>query len=84
MFRRRHLGMPARMQPLEEWDVSIETLAANRDLVVAVGRIRGRRSEQTLDITGGNVLRFDDDARIVEAWGWCADQDKLDAFFAGP
>ena len=76
------VDMPARMQPLEVWQISIETLAANQDLVVAVGRIRGRRHGQTLDVTGGHVLRFDHDARIVEAWGWCADQGRLDAFFA--
>ena len=74
--------MPARMQPLEEWQFHIESLAANQDLVVSVGRIRGSRLGRTLDTTGGHVLRFDPDARIIEAWGWCANQSALDAFFA--
>jgi hypothetical protein len=74
--------MPARMQPLDEYVFDIESLAANLDLVVSIARIRGRRLERTLDTTGGHVLRFDADSRIVEAWGWCADQSDLDAFFA--
>lgn len=53
-------------------------------LVVSVGRIRGTRLGRTLDATGGHVLRFDAEARIVEAWGWCADQPALDGFFAQP
>ena len=74
--------MPARMQPLDDWNLHIESLAANQDLVVAVARIRARRLGRTLDTTGGHVLRFDPDSRILEAWGWCAAQSELDAFFA--
>jgi ketosteroid isomerase-like protein len=74
--------MPARMQPLDEWRVDIEHLAANRDLVVASGRVRGRRKGRTVDAAGGHVFRFDANGRIAEAWGWCADQEVLDAFFA--
>ena len=74
--------MPARMEPLVEWTFHVESLAANQDLVVSVGRIRGSRLGRTLDATAGHVLRFDPDARIIEAWGWCADQSALDAFFA--
>jgi uncharacterized protein len=76
------VDMPARMQPLEEWEVTIESLAANHDLVISVARIRGRRLGHGLDVSGGHVFRFDHDARIVEAWGWCADQAALDDFFA--
>ncbi|MET0829587.1 MAG: nuclear transport factor 2 family protein [Microbacterium sp.] len=76
--------MPARMAPLDEFDVRIESLAANRELVIAVARIRGLRRGRRLDVVGGHVLRFSEDARIVEAWGWCADQQALDAFFAEP
>ena len=74
--------MPARMQPLDQLEFHIDSLAANQDLVVSVARIRGRRLGRTLDTTGGHVLRFDPDARIIEAWGWCANQSDLDAFFA--
>ncbi len=78
------VDMPARMQPLDQFQVDVEHTAANRDLVVSVARITGRRRGRALDVTGGHVLRFDDDGRIVEAWGWCADQPALDAFFAEP
>ena len=75
--------MPARMQPLEEWQIAVESLAANQEIVVSVCRIQGRRLGRALDTTGGHVLRFDQDARIVETWGWCANQEEVDAFFAG-
>lgn len=78
------VAMPARMQPLEEWEIRIDHLAANGDIVVAVGRIRGRRRGRVIDAVAGHVLRYDGEARIVEAWGWCADQAALDAFFAEP
>ena len=74
--------MPARMQPLDVWSVDIEQFAANEDLVIAVGRIRGRRLGRVIDAVGGHVFRFDSDSKIAEAWGWCAEQDHLDAFFA--
>ena len=74
--------MPARMQPLDELALHIESLAANDDLVVSVAKIQGLRPERTLDTTGGHILRFDADSRIIEAWGWCANQESLDAFFA--
>src|SRR5688572_17363397 len=74
--------MPARMMPLDEWSVDIEHFAANSDLVVAVGRIRGRRLDWVIDAAGGHVFRFDSESKVVEAWGWCAEQDQLDAFFA--
>ena len=74
--------MPVRMQPLDEWSVDIEHFAANEDLVVAVGRIRGRRLGRVIDTVGGHVIRFDSESRVAEAWGWCAEQERLDAFFA--
>ena len=70
------------MQPLEDWSVDIEHFADNADLVVAVGRIRGRRLGRVIDAVGGHVFRFDSDSKVAEAWGWCADQDRLDEFFA--
>jgi ketosteroid isomerase-like protein len=75
--------MPARMQPLEEWSMDIEHFAANEDLVVAVGRIRGRRLGRVIDTTGGHIFRFDSTSKVAEAWGWCAEQRQLDAFFGG-
>lgn len=74
--------MPARMQPLDEWAIEIDSLAANDDLVVAVGRVYGRRLGRTVDAVAGHVFRFDSESRIAEAWGWCADQAALDTFFS--
>jgi hypothetical protein len=74
--------MPARMQPLEEWSLDVESLAVNDDLVVAVGRLHGRRLGRAIDVQGGHVFRYDNNSSILEAWGWCADQRALDAFFA--
>jgi ketosteroid isomerase-like protein len=74
--------MPARMQPLDEWDLQIQHLGANEDLVVAVGLLRGRRLGRTIEAVCGHVLRYGQDSRIAEAWGWCSDQRALDEFFA--
>jgi ketosteroid isomerase-like protein len=74
--------MPARMQPLDQWDLEIHDLGANEDLVVAVGRVRGRRLGRSIEAVCGHVLRYDSDSRIVEAWGWCSDQRALAEFFA--
>jgi SnoaL-like protein len=74
--------MPARMQPLDQWDVEIQQLAANEDLVVAVGRLQGRRLGRSIGAVCGHVLRYDRDSHIAEAWGWCSDQQALDEFFA--
>jgi ketosteroid isomerase-like protein len=76
------VDMPARMQPLDDWEVAIEHLAANGDLVVASGRVSGRRRGRKVDAAGGHVFRFDAEGRIAEAWGWCADQSALDDFFS--
>jgi uncharacterized protein len=78
------VDMPARMQPLEEWQITIESLAANQHLVISVANIRGRRLGRELDVRGGHIFRFDEDSSIVEAWGWCADQGALDIFFTQP
>jgi ketosteroid isomerase-like protein len=76
--------MPARMQPLDRWSMTIDHLAANADLVVSVGRVSGRRLNRTIDAVAGHVFRLDAESRIVEAWGWCDDQGALDEFFAEP
>ena len=72
--------MPARMQPLDELAFHIESLAANDDLVVSVAKIQGRRLERTLDTTGGHILRFDADSRIIEAWGGARTKRALTPF----
>jgi hypothetical protein len=78
------VDMPARMQPLDEWRLDIETIAANDDLVVASGSVSGRRLGREITAPAGHVFRLDGASRIVEAWGWCSDQAALDRFFTGP
>ena len=73
--------MPAKMQPLDEWDVELVDLFGNVDLVMATVNIRGRRGDVAVDCTGGHVFRLDDNAKIVEAWGFVRDQAELDRLF---
>jgi SnoaL-like domain len=74
--------MPARMLPLDDFSIEPESFAANADLVITVCRLSGHRFGRTIDAVGGHVFRFDAASKIAEAWGWCADQSALDAFFA--
>ena len=76
------VDLPARMQPLDEWSLEIDILSANDDLVISSGQLHGRRLGREITATAGHVFRFDADARIVEAWGWCSDQEALDRLFA--
>ena len=61
--------MPARMQPLEEWSLDVESLAANDDLVVAVGQLHGRRLGRAIDVQGGHVFRYDNNSSIPRSLG---------------
>lgn len=76
--------MPKLMQPLDEWDIEVCDLLANGELVVATVRLRARRAALEVDSSGAHLFRLDDDARIVEAWGFVAEQAALDALFDSP
>jgi ketosteroid isomerase-like protein len=73
--------MVRRMQPLDGWRIEPRDIMANEDLVVATVRLTGERRGMTIDTPGAHVFRFDEEGRIVEAWGFTADQARLDAFF---
>lgn len=73
------LEMPQSMQPLDRWEIDVVDVMANDDLVVATVRIRGERYGRILDCSGAHVFRLDASARIVEAWGFIADQVAADA-----
>ena len=73
----RELG--ERMQPLERWELDLVDVMANRDMVVATVRLSAARHGRVLSTSGAHVFRLDDSARIVEAWGFTADQTALDA-----
>jgi ketosteroid isomerase-like protein len=71
-------AMPEAMQPLERWEIDVVDVMGNADLVVATVAIRGTRYGLSIESGGAHVFRLDDDARIVEAWGFVAEQALLD------
>jgi hypothetical protein len=71
--------MPASMQPLDRWELDVIDVMGNADLVVATVMVRGERYGRSIDTTGAHVFRLDGESRIVEAWGFVADQPGLDA-----
>jgi hypothetical protein len=70
--------MPAKMQPLDEWDLEVVDIFGNADLVMTTVQLRGRRGDIAVECTGGHVFRLDANAKIVEAWGFVRDQAQLD------
>ena len=74
--------MPARMAPLDAWDLELLDVMGNADMVVATVRLSGSRRGVTIATPGAHVFRLDDDARIVEAWGFTQQQARLDEFFS--
>ena len=72
-------AMPALMQPLDHWEVDVIEVMGNRDLVVATVEVRGTRYGRSVATHGAHVFRLDTAGRIVEAWGFAADQADLDA-----
>jgi hypothetical protein len=69
------------MAHLDTWTIDVVDVMGNADHVVATVRLRGERRGVRVDTPGAHVFRFDDDGRIVEAWGFSADQAALDEFF---
>ena len=74
-------NMGAAMQPLDEWAITVIDIFGNRDLVMATVHLTARRGPHRVECPGGHVFRFDERARIVEAWGFVRDQDALDELF---
>jgi ketosteroid isomerase-like protein len=73
--------MIGRMQPLDEWRIEMKHVMGNDDLVVGTVHLTGRRRGRTIDTDGAHVFRFDEEGRIVEAWGFTVEQAALDEFF---
>ena len=76
--------MPARMQPLDRWQLDLVDVMGNGDLVVATVQVRGTRYGRSVETRGAHVFRMDASARIVEAWGFTVDQAGLDALLDPP
>jgi uncharacterized protein len=73
--------MPSRMAPLGRWDFDLKHIMVNGDYVVTQFHIIGERNGKTLDQDGSHILRLQDN-KVVEGWGFAADQDALDYFFS--
>jgi ketosteroid isomerase-like protein len=75
------VDIAARMQPLDAWQIDVVDVMANADRVVATVHLVAARGETRVETDGAHVFRFDVDGRIVEAWGFTADQAGLDDVF---
>lgn len=73
--------MAKRMQPLDAWNLHVEHIMGNEDMVVATVHAVGDRRGRHIDTKGAHVFRLADDGRIAEAWGFTAEQADLDEFF---
>ena len=61
--------------------IRVIDLMGNDDLVVATVHLVGRRGQVRVESPGAHVFRFNDAGAIIEAWGFVADQAKLDEVF---
>jgi ketosteroid isomerase-like protein len=74
-------SMPARMAPLSRWDFVLEDVMVNGHHVVTTFHLQGERKGKTINLRGAHILRFNDQGKIVEGWGFTNEQDALDDFF---
>jgi uncharacterized protein len=73
-----------RMAPIDRWSLEIREVLVNVPAWSALVRFRltGRRKGRQIDTTSYHMVKLGPDMRVVEAWGYVADQDALDAFFS--
>jgi uncharacterized protein len=74
--------MPARMAPLDTWDVTLGPVMVNGEVVVATFTMQGERLGRRIAMTGCHVFHLNAVGQIAEGWGFADDQEALDAFFA--
>ncbi len=70
--------MPASMQPLDRWELSVAEVMGNAGFVAAIVDIRGARYGRSVETRGAHLFRLRD-GLIVEAWGFVDDRTGLDA-----
>jgi ketosteroid isomerase-like protein len=76
--------MPERMGPLDDWRIDVRDVLTNEKSGTALVAFELTGSRRGVDVAmaGFHVVRLDSGGRIVEGWGFAADQGALDAFFA--
>ncbi|HYP41299.1 MAG TPA: nuclear transport factor 2 family protein [Chloroflexia bacterium] len=74
--------MPARMSPLTRWDFTLENVMVNGNYVMTTFHLQGERKGKAVDIKGGHLMRLTGEGKVIERWGFTADQDALDDFFS--
>ena len=72
-----------RMAPLDAWGITVHDVLVNERALTAVVAFHlvGDRRGVHVELDGFHLVRLDAAGRIVEGWGFTADQDALDAFF---
>jgi ketosteroid isomerase-like protein len=73
--------MVAKMAPIDEWIVDVESVMVNGNMAVTQVRVRGLRKNHRVDLAGAHVMRLEN-GKVVEGWGFVEDQDVLDQFFS--
>lgn len=81
-FEEYNTLMVSRMAPLDRWDFTLVRAMVNGDRVMTVIRVQGERKGRTIDLHGGHLMRLNEEAKVVEGWGFVDDQEALDAFFS--
>jgi ketosteroid isomerase-like protein len=74
--------MPARMAPLDAWEIGVLNCMVDSDVVVATYTLHGARRGLTVDLSGCHLLPINDAGHVAEGWGFTDGQEALDAFFA--
>ena len=74
--------MPGKMGPLSKWEFKVGNVMVNGEHVVATVHFIGERKGRKVDMDGAHIMRLNAQGQIAEGWGFAADQDALDAFFA--
>jgi ketosteroid isomerase-like protein len=67
--------MSARMAPLSRWDFTLEDVMVNGNYVVTTWQLEAERKDKSVQLRGAHILRFNEQGKIVEGWGFANDQD---------
>jgi ketosteroid isomerase-like protein len=76
--------MVERMAPLDEWTIRVLDVTTNeKDCAALVAfRLTGSRRGRRIETSGHHMVRFDDEGKVREGWGFTENQAALDEFFS--